>query len=320
VSFERPFVLIALVAVPVAAGLWLAYQRRRRADGAGFSNPALLPNLVDARPGRLRYVPLALFLLAVTVLLVGAARPHATVSEPRKEAVVVLAVDISRSMTAEDVSPTRLGAARNAAGAFLDKVPKTYDVALVEFGTRAFVAVPPTTDRALVGAALSSITPSEGTAIGDAVALSARLGHRHRTADGVIPPVSVLLLSDGARDGGRTSPQAAARQAKRLGVTVSTVLVGTPTGIVTAKLNGGFTEQIRVPPSSGTLQAIARATGGQFYRARTSASLKTVYENLATRLGHQKQSREITDVFAAAALALMLAGGALSAVWFRRVP
>ena len=319
-SFERPLVLVALVAVPVAAVLWVAYQRRRLAAAATFSNPALLPNLVDARPGRLRHVPLALFLLALTVLLVGAARPHATVTVPRREAVVVLAVDISRSMTAQDVSPTRLGAARTAAAAFLEKVPKTYDVALVEFGTRAFVAVPPTTDRTLVNAALASITPSEGTAIGDAVALSARLGHRHRAADGTVPPVSVLLLSDGARDGGRTSPQAAAQIARRLHVAVSTVLVGTPSGIVTAKLNAGFTEQIRVPPSAGTLQTLAHLTGGRFFRARSSAALKHVYQNLATRLGHHKQSREITDVFAAGATALMLAGAALSAFWFRRVP
>jgi Ca-activated chloride channel homolog len=101
---------------------------------------------------------------------------------------------------------------------------------------------------------------------------------------------------------------------------VSTVLVGTPRGIVTAKLSSGFTEQIRVPPSAGTLQALARLTGGRFFRARSSAALKEVYENLATRLGHQKTSREITDVFAAGAAALMLAGAALSSFWFRRVP
>jgi Ca-activated chloride channel family protein len=320
VSFERPLVLIALVAVPVAAGVWVAYQRRRRAAAARFSNPALLPNLVDARPGRLRHLPLALFLVALTALLVGAARPHATVTVPRREAVVVLAVDISRSMTATDVSPSRLGAARTAAAAFLQKVPKAYDVALVEFGTRAFVAVPPTTDRALVNAALANITPSEGTAIGDAVALSARLGRRQRAADGTVLPVSILLLSDGARDGGRVSPQVAAQQARRLHVVVSTVLVGTSNGIVTARLDGGFTERIRVPPSAGTLQSLARSTGGQFFRARSSAALEAVYQKLATRLGHHKQSREITDAFAAGGTVLKLAGAALSAFWFRRVP
>ncbi len=319
-SFGHPLALVALVAVPLAAGLWLAYQRRRRGAAASFSNPALLPNLVDARPGRLRHLPLVLFLLALSALLVGVARPRASVTVPRREAVVVLAIDISRSMTAQDVTPTRLDAARAAAAAFLDKVPTTYDVALVEFGTRAFVAVPPTTDRALVRAALTSITPSEGTAIGDAVALSAALGQRHRAVDGTVLPVSVLLLSDGARDGGRTSPQAAAQRARRLHVAVSTVLVGTPNGVVTAKLTGGYTERIRVPPSAATLQSLAHATGGQFFRARTSAALKAVYEKLATRLGHRTQNREITDLFAGGAIVLMLAGAAASAFWFRRVP
>jgi Ca-activated chloride channel family protein len=318
-SFARPLVLVALVAVPLAAGLWVAHERRRRRAAAGFSNPALLPNLVESWPGRLRHVPLALFLLALTALVVGAARPQATVDVPRREAVVVLAIDISRSMEAQDVTPTRLAAARAAADAFLAKVPKTYDVALVEFGTRAFVAVPPTTDRALVVAALADITPSEGTAIGDAVVLSARLGRRHRAVDGTILPASVLLLSDGARDGGRTSTQAATRRARQLHVPVSTVLVGTPNGIVTAKIPGGFTEQIRVPPSAATLQSLARGTGGHFFRAHTSAALKQVYEKLATRLGRAPQNREITDFFAAGAVVLMLAGASLSAFWFRRV-
>jgi Ca-activated chloride channel family protein len=232
----------------------------------------------------------------------------------------VLAIDISRSMKANDVAPSRLAAARSAAEAFLAKVPKTYEVALVEFGTRAFVAVPPTTDRSLVHSALAAITPSEGTAIGDAVNISAVLGQRQKAVDGAPLPASVLLLSDGARDGGRTSPQAAARHATQLHVPVSTVLVGTPNGIVTARIPGGYTEQIRVPPSAATLQLISRVTGGHFFRARTSAALRQVYEKLATRLGHTTQSREITDAFAAGAAVLMLMGAGLSAFWFRRVP
>jgi Ca-activated chloride channel family protein len=320
VSFERPLGLVALVAVPLLLGLWLAEQRRRRAAAGSFSNPALLPNLVAARPGRLRHLPLALFLVALAALLVGVARPQASVSVPRREAVVVLAIDISRSMTAHDVAPTRFGAARAAAVGFLEKIPATYQVALVEFGTRAFVAVPPTTDRALVRAALANATPSEGTAIGDAVVLSALLGQRHRASDGTPLPASVLLLSDGARDGGRTSTGAAARRARRLHVPVSTVLLGTANGMVTVKLAGGFTERIRVPPSAGTLQALARGTGGTFFRARTSAALKAVYAKLATRLGHRTERREVTDLFAGGGIVLMLAGSALSALWFRRVP
>ena len=175
-SFERPLVLIALAALPVVALLWRALDHRRTAQAASFSTAALIPNLIARSPGGRRLVPLGLFLVALAALIVGAARPHAHVSVPRKEATVVLAIDVSRSMTAEDVRPSRLAAARNAAEAFLSKVPKEYSIAVLGFGTRAFVAVPPTTDRVLAHDALASLAPSEGTAIGDAVALAVRSG------------------------------------------------------------------------------------------------------------------------------------------------
>ena len=208
-SFARPLALVALLAVPVLVVLWIWYDRRRRAGAARFASPALVPNLVDRKPGRLRAVPPALFLLALTALIVGMARPHATIKVPRHEATVVLAIDVSRSMQAQDVAPSRLAAAKAAANAFLAKVPGTYSVALVGFGSRAFVAVPPTLDRSLVSAGLDDLIPGSGTAIGDAVTLSATLGQRQRAADGTVPPTSVLMISDGAPDGGRTSVERA---------------------------------------------------------------------------------------------------------------
>jgi Ca-activated chloride channel family protein len=319
VTFAQPVALVALVAVPLLVALWLANERRRTASSARFSSLALLPNLVPRRPGRLRYVPLALFLLALTAMIVGAARPHTHLSIPRKEATVVLAIDISRSMTAKDVRPSRLDAARAAGDAFLAKVPSTYNVALVAFGSRAFVAVPATTDHALVRTGLAGLTSGEGTALGDAIMLAAQMGQRQKAREGVVPPTTVLLISDGARQGGRTPPLTAAKRAKALGVTVSTVLVGTPNGIVTTQLVGGYQEQIRVPPSPGTLQAVARTTGGEFFRARTSTALNRVYEHLATRVGHRVVDREITDLFAAGSIVVLLASGALSMFWFRRV-
>jgi len=319
VRFAQPFALVALVAVPLLLGLWLYNERRRQASAGRFASPALLPNLVPRRPGRLRYVPLALLLLALTALIVGAARPHTHLSIPRKEATVVLAIDVSRSMTAKDVNPSRLDAARKAGDAFLAKVPRTYNVALVAFGSRAFLAVPPTTDHALVRTGLSSLTSGEGTALGDAILLSAQVGQRQKEREGVIPPTTVLVISDGARQGGRTSPLTAAKRAKALGVTISTVLVGTPKGVVTAPLVGGYQEQIRVPPSPGTLQAVAKTTGGEFFRVRTSAALNRVYEHLATRVGHRTVDREVTDLFAGGSIVVLLAAGALSMLWFRRV-
>jgi len=318
VSFAHPYVLLVLLGLPALVLFWRLLDEKRQEDATRFSSPALLPNLIPTTPGRRRYVPLGLLLLGLVALVVGMARPHANISVPRKEATIVLAVDISKSMTATDVKPSRLGAAEAAAEAFLDKVPKDYSIAVVGFGTRAFIALPPTTDRVLARDALDSLKPSEGTAIGDAVEISVRMGKKQRTADGALPPTSVLLISDGARDGGQTSPLTAARHARAAGIPVSTVLVGTSQGIVTNKLVGGYTEQIRVPPSPPTLQQIARTSGGQFFRARTSAALNDVYKRLATRVGHKTQSREITDLFAGGAMLLLLVGGGISAAWFRR--
>jgi Ca-activated chloride channel family protein len=317
-SFERPLALLALIAIPALVALWRLQERRRATDAARFSTAALIPNLIPHALGRRRLIPLGLLLLGLTALILGTARPHANVSVPRKEATIVLAVDISRSMTATDVRPTRLAAARNAADAFLSKVPKEYSIAIVGFGTRAYVALPPTTDRALAHASLASLNPSEGTAIGDAVLLAVRLGTKQRTSDGVMPPTSVLLISDGARDGGQTAPLAAARRARVSHIPVSTVLVGTTSGVVTNKLVGGYEERIRVPPSPGTLAQIAKTSGGEFFRARTSDALTQVYKKLAARIGHKTQNRQITDLFAGGAMVLLLAGGGLSALWFRR--
>jgi Ca-activated chloride channel family protein len=320
VTFTWPLALLALVLVPLLAGAWIWWERRRRASQAAFGNPDLLPNVVDRDPGRLRALPLVLLLAALTAMIVGVARPHATVSVPREDATIVLAVDVSRSMKATDVRPTRLDAARFAAKAFLARVPEKFRVGVVSFATRAAVAVPPTQDRALVADALDALRPGEGTAIGDAVALSLRLGATGTAKGEPPPPRAIVLLSDGARDGGRIDPTAAARQAKQQGVPVYGVLVGTPLGTVEETLTGGFRRIIRVPPSPQTLQQISAATGGRFFRAPDAASLGKVYEDLGSRLGRRSQSREITDVFAGAAAALLLVAGSVSALLFRSVP
>ncbi len=319
-SFGWPVALVGLVLLPLLVVLYLWYERRRSVSQAEFGNPDLLPNVIDRAPGRLRYLPLVLLLLALAAMVVGVARPHATVSVPREEATVILALDVSRSMKATDVEPTRLDAARAAAKAFLAQVPEKFRVGVVSFATRAAVGVPPTEDRSLVEAALDTLRPGEGTAIGDAVALSVQLGRKERENDGTVPPRAVLLISDGARDGGRVEPAAAAERARSQRIPVYTVLVGTPDGVVEETLTGGFRRIIRVPPSPETLQQLAEISGGEFFTATDDEQLSQVYEDLGSRLGERKESREITDVFAAGAAALLLAGGALSAFFFRRVP
>ena len=319
-TFDTPLALLGLLVVPVLVALYAYRQRQQTEFAARFGSPALLPNVVDNAPGRRRHLPLALLLVGLAALVVGVARPHATVTVPREEATIILAVDISRSMKATDVPPSRLEAARSAAQAFLAKVPAKFRVGVVAFGSRAAIGVPPTNDRSLVRDALAALRPGEGTALGDAVALSVRLGQKQRGIDGVVPPTSVLVISDGAQQGGRTSPLAAARLARAHNVPVYSIVLGTPNGIVTQTLTGGFQAQIRVPPSPETLRAVSRLTGGQFFTATNDSRLREVYKKLGSRLGHRKTSREITDVFAAGSLALLLTGGGLSALWFRRVP
>ena len=318
-SFEWPLALLGLALVPVLVALYVARERRRTAFAARFANPALLPNIVDRSPGRLRHLPLAVLLVALAAMVVGVARPHATVQVPREEATVVLAVDVSRSMKATDVWPTRLAAARAAAKRFLHEVPEKFRVGVVSFASRAHVAIPPTEDHALVEDALDALAPGEGTAIGDAVVLSAEVGREQRAADGSRPPRAVLLISDGAPDGGRATPPAGAQRARSLGVPVYTVALGTPGGVVEETLPGGLRQIIRVPPRPETLRTIARTTGGQFFTAPDDERLRTVYERLASRLGHRAESREITDYVAAGSAALLLAGAALSLLWFRRI-
>jgi Ca-activated chloride channel homolog len=319
-SFTWPPVLLALAVLPLLVLLYAFTEMRRRKSQAAFGNPALLPNVIDRSPGRLRYLPLAVLLVGLAAMIVGVARPHATVTVPREEATVILAMDVSRSMKAEDVQPTRLDAAREAAKAFLLQVPEKFRVGVVSFATRAAVGVPPTEDRELVTTALDTLETGEGTAIGDAVALSVRVGNQEVPPDGVVPPRTILLISDGTRDGGIVEPADAAARAREAGIPVHTVLVGTPEGVVEETVTGGFRVRIQVPPSPETLQQLATATGGNFYTALDDAELRAVYEELGSRLGEREELREVTDFFAGGAALLLLIGGSLSAFLFRRVP
>jgi Ca-activated chloride channel homolog len=319
-SFEWPLALIGLVVVPALVIVYLIRERRRIDFVARFTTPGLLPNLVDSAPGWRRHLPLAVFLVALTAMIVGVARPRASVSVKREEATVMVAIDSSLSMSSRDVRPSRLVAAQNAARAFVDKLPKKFRVGVIGFSGRAYVAVPPTEERPLVYRALRSLHAGQGTALGDAVALAVKLARRERDSSGKIPPTSVLVISDGAQMSGRTLPEVAALEARNQHIPVYTVVVGTQDGVVTVPLAGGFQAQLRVPPDPATLQRIAQASGGKFFVNLSASGLRQVYENLGSRLGRRKETREIGDFFAGGSAAFLLFGGALSALWFRRVP
>jgi Ca-activated chloride channel homolog len=320
VSFQSPLALIGLVLVPVLVGVYVVRERRRQSYAIRFTTPGLLPNLVDAAPHWRRHLPLALLMVALAAMIVGVARPHASVSVQREEATVLIAIDSSLSMSSQDIRPSRLIAAQRAAQAFVERMPKKFRVGVIGFTGRAYVAVPPTEERGLVRSALKSLRSGQGTALGDAVALGNRLARAERTSDGTIPPTAMLVISDGAQMSGRTTPAIAAAQARSLHIPVYTVVVGTPDGVVNVPLAGGYQAQLRVPPSPETLRSVARLTGGQFFTAPDQEGLRQIYEKLGSRLGHRRESREITDLFAGGSAAFLLFGGALSALWFRRVP
>jgi Ca-activated chloride channel family protein len=319
-SFEWPIALVGLVVVPVLVALYVLRERRRDDYASRFTAPTLLPNLVDASPRWRRHLPIAVLLVALTAMVVGVARPHAKVSVKREQATVILIVDTSLSMGADDLKPSRLEVARRTARALLRELPEKYRLAIVGFSGRPYVALPPTEDRELAAAALRSLHTGEGTSLGDAIALGTQLARRQRATDGTVPPANILVVSDGAQLSGRTSPGTAALRARAAHIPVYSVLVGTQNGIISVPLSGGFQAQMRVPANAETLQTLARVTGGRFFPAPTATRLRQVYEHLGSRLGKRKESREVTDLFAGGSAALLLLGGGLSALWFRRVP
>jgi Ca-activated chloride channel family protein len=324
-TFVWPFALVALAAIPVALVAYFLLQRYRRRVAARFGSPALLPNLVAASPGWRRHLPPALLLAALAALLVGVARPQAMVNVRREDATVVLAIDVSASMLANDVKPTRLRAAQDAARAFLKKLPARYRVGMVAFATRAQVVAPATDRRDIAYAAIAALRPGSGTAIGEAIVRSLDVARKAVGLRADVPekersPVAILLLSDGAQTQPGVTPQRAAQDAKKLHVPVFTVALGTPDGVVERPIPGGFKERIQVPPDPNTLRQIAQTTRGEFFPVADQEKLKKVYENLASRLGHRRQKRELTDAFAGGGALLMLIGGALSALWFGRIP
>jgi Ca-activated chloride channel family protein len=320
VSFQWPLALIGLVLVPLLVAAYVLRERRRETFAERFTTPALLPNLVATAPGWRRHLPLALLLVGLTAMVVGVARPHASVNVQREEATVIVAIDTSLSMQSQDVRPSRLGAAENAARAFVGELPKRFRVAVIGFSGRAYLALAPTEDRDLVATALRSLRPGEGTALGDAIALGTKLARQERASDGTVPPTAMLVISDGAQMSGRTTPDVAAQQALRAHIPIYSVVIGTPDGVVNVPVAGGYQAQLRVPPSPDTLRTISRVTGGRLFTAPDKQGLQDVYRRLGSRLGHRRQSREITDLFAGGSAAFLLVGGALSSLWFRRVP
>jgi Ca-activated chloride channel homolog len=306
-SFAAPLFLLGLLALPVGVAVYLLAQRRRRRYAVRFPGAPVAALAVPVTSRWRRHVPSAMLALAVAGLVTALARPETTVAVPVEQASVVLVTDTSRSMTATDVAPDRLTAARSAAERFLDEAPDELRVGAVAFSDAARVLQPPTTEHDQVRAALAGLTADGGTATGDGLASaleSLETGERR-------PPAAVVLLSDGKQTAGRDAIEVA-QEAGRLEVPVYTVALGTPDGVVDGNL--------RVPPDPEALRQIAQASGGQAFEASDGDQLTAVYERLGSQLGTREETREVTAAFAA--VGILLLGGALigSVRGFGRLP
>jgi Ca-activated chloride channel family protein len=318
VSFSSPLVLIGLIAVPVLVAWYLGQQRRRRGAAAAFAAPLMTDSVAPRRPGWRRHAPMLVFAVAIALLIAAAARPQHTVAVPVNSAAIMLANDISNSMSATDVKPSRLGAAQKAGAKFVSRVPGGAEVGLIEFARRPVLLQSPTTNHALTLGAIAGLHPGGGgTAIGEAVSTALHTLTTLPRKDGKRPPGAIVLLSDGSSNVG-PGPLTAARQAKADHIPIYTISLGTPNGTIPIKKNGQ-TVSTPVPVSSQQLAQIAQSSGGKAYTAADSAKANAVYAHLAVQLGHKKVKREITADVAGGGLALLLVGGALTLMWFGRI-
>ncbi|MDQ3066130.1 MAG: VWA domain-containing protein, partial [Actinomycetota bacterium] len=291
--FDWPLMLLALVAVPLAIAGYVWLERRRHRQAAAFASPALVPNLIGRRPGRLRHLAPVLALIALVFLATGLARPHATVSVKQEQATVILVLDTSRSMLAQDVPPNRLAVAKEAVRRFLENLPEDYRVGMVSFAQSAQTVLPATANREAAAAALKNLRTGDGTALGEGIARGLQVARRVPAEKGKKPPASLLVLSDGAQTQGVLEPLPAAQRAKKLKIPVYTVAFGTAEGVVEVVDDNGFTQRVTVPPDAPTLRQVSQATGGRFYAAPDGDTLNAVYEELGSRVGSVKEEREI---------------------------
>jgi Ca-activated chloride channel family protein len=340
-TFVHPLLLLTLLLIPAALIAYRVAARRRMRYAVRYTNIEVLASVVAAgRPWR-RWLMAGMFLLALATLCVAVTRPHVHRLVVNDNATVVLVLDVSGSMEAQDVRPTRLAAAQRALHTFLDKVPPRLKIGLVLFAGEAFRGF-------------------GGTAIGDAIATAVRVGLRSAGLSGTsisaLPAasnlasyvtaakkpraastlVSILFLSDGHQTRGVLPPLAGADRARAAGIPVYTIALGTtgnttmrgglngfPGGSGAITPNGGFGFGFGrggLAPDPKTLRAIAVRTGAKFYRAKTAGAAQAAYASLGSKLGREPGTTEVTDDFLIGAAGLLVLAGVLSALWSPRLP
>ncbi len=309
-SFESPILLLGLVLVPLAIWAYVAFDAKRRRTRTALVSAPLAPAVVPKRAGARRHVGPVLYLLALTTLLVAIARPQAEATVKVEKASVMLVTDRSGSMKADDVAGGRMAAAKQAGNTFLSAVPDDVRTGLIAFSHEVQMLAAPTTDREAVRQQLASLQPGGSTAAGDALVRALQV-LRPAGQTGKPAPGAIILLSDGESVRGQ-DPVAIAENAKKAGVKIYTVALGTDNGVLTSTNKDGTTRTQKVPPDRETLAQIAKVSGGQAFDAPDAASLEQVYKQLGSQVAKKREKQEVTTSFAGGALLLLVLGAGTS--------
>jgi Ca-activated chloride channel family protein len=328
--------LLLLLSVPLLVMLYLVLQRRRRRLAASYGSLGLLRETTGRGLGVRRYLPPGLFLLSLTILIVALARPQTVVGLPRIEGTVILAFDVSGSMAADDLEPTRMEAAKAAARDFVQRQPPSILIGVVAFSDSGFAVQPPSNDQAAILATINRLTPQRSTSLANGILVSlntiavAGTDQSPRLLSNLTPaptatptpvpagmhaPAVIVLLTDGENTA-PPDPLAAAQTAAERGVRIYTVGIGSAEG-ATLHIEG-FT--IHSQLDQATLEQIAFITDGAYYGADNEQDLHTIYENINPQLVIKPEEMEVTSIFAGAGILVLLIGGALSLLWFSRLP
>jgi Ca-activated chloride channel family protein len=320
-TFLAGWRLVLLVAPLALLAAYVVTQRSRQRIAVRFTDLELLDSVAPRRPGWQRHIAGALLLLGLAALTVGFARPAWATKVPRDRATVVLALDSSASMAADDVSPNRLEAAKAEARAFVQKLPSSLKVGLVSFASTAQVQVAPTTDRTTVVAAIDALQEGNGTATGDAIDLAvSAVKSLPRAAGGKAAPAVIVLMSDGAptvASNGQppgVAADTAAIAAKAANVPVDTIAFGTAAGTVQAQ--GRI---IAVPSDPQAMARIASESGGKSFTAQTAGQLKSVYDQIGKAVGYEVHKHEMTVWFTLIGLVAAALAGAAALIWTQRL-
>jgi Ca-activated chloride channel family protein len=309
-TFEAPLRLAGLF-VPILLTIWYIVARARSSAVTMRFSALEAARQASARSVWKRHIAAALALVGIVALVVAFARPVMAVEVPVEQATVVLAIDVSLSMAAEDVAPSRIEAAQDAADRFLGLAPSTLRVGLVAFAGNALPVAAPTFDRGLLREAVGRLGLGQGTAVGEAIFSSLEQIAVAAPPEGV--PAAIVVLSDGETTMGRPDSEAAAA-AVQAGVPVYTIAFGTSRGTVTFE-----GEIIPVPVNEGALADVAEVTGGTFFEAATEAELRSVFDSLESQIAFEEEEQEVGDRFVGGALVALVGSVALSIRWFGRV-